>query len=279
MLYCEERSKHLWVCWITTIWRQFPTQVRAPPRGHTGIWLEQEQGIYGNSSTQLRDQGILILRIFTRRKNDAKTTRANAMEELTKEFNGKIQSIKFSLEKKWWNESLSKHRSDIKTRSAIDVKIAGRSHSERIHYVAEICKWRITGAGHHLGERARDISKRSGQKGSDLAIRQQVAIKGCLINPRSESRISDLRPGRSTRYLLRRDDWYWSRMINQSSLTLLPMNFCRSTLFEAGRDLFMKNWQIYSRKISMVFIVKSGTLTRFVAFEEHMVDRCLAEPS
>ena len=29
----------------------------------------------------------------------------------------------------------------------------------------------------------------------------------------------------------------------------------------------------------MVFIVKSRTLTRFVAFEEHMVDRCLAEPS
>ena len=73
--------------------------MRAPPTGHTGIWLEQEQGIYGNSSTQLRDQGILILRIFTRRKNDAKTTRANAMEELTKEFNGKIQSIKFSLDK------------------------------------------------------------------------------------------------------------------------------------------------------------------------------------
>ena len=87
------------MCWITTIWRQFPTQVRAPPTGHTGIWLEQEQGIYGNSSTQLRDRGILILRIFTRRKNDAKTTRANAMEELTKEFNGKIQSIKFSLDK------------------------------------------------------------------------------------------------------------------------------------------------------------------------------------
>ena len=32
-------------------------------------------------------------------KNDAKTTRANAMEGLTKEFNGKIQSIKFSLDK------------------------------------------------------------------------------------------------------------------------------------------------------------------------------------
>ena len=40
----------------------------------------------------------------------------------------------------------------------------------------------------------------------DLAIRQQVAIKGRLINTLGESRISDLRPGRSTRYLLRRDD-------------------------------------------------------------------------
>ena len=32
-------------------------------------------------------------------KNDAKTTRANAMEELMKEFNRKIESIKFSLDK------------------------------------------------------------------------------------------------------------------------------------------------------------------------------------
>ena len=40
----------------------------------------------------------------------------------------------------------------------------------------------------------------------DLAIRQQLAIKGRLINTLGESRISDLRPGRSTRYLLRRDD-------------------------------------------------------------------------
>ena len=89
--------------------------MRAPLTGHTGIWLEQEQGIYGNPSTQRRDQGILILSIFTRRKkNDAKTTSANAMEELTKEFNGKIQSIKFSLDKNEEERSEAKRYQDTK---------------------------------------------------------------------------------------------------------------------------------------------------------------------
>ena len=80
------------------------------------------------------------------------------MEELTKEFNGKIQSIKFSLDK---NEE---ERSDIKTRSAVDVKIAGRSHSERIIMELKFAN----GESHErvtMGERTRDISKESGQKG------------------------------------------------------------------------------------------------------------------
>ena len=34
------------------------------------------------------------------------------------------------------------------------------------------------------------------------------------------------------------------------------MKFCRSTLFEAGRTLFMKNWKIYSRKTGMALTVK-----------------------
>ena len=34
------------------------------------------------------------------------------------------------------------------------------------------------------------------------------------------------------------------------------MKLCRSTLFEAGRDLFMKNWKIYSRKTSMFLQLK-----------------------
>ena len=37
----------------------------------------------------------------------------------------------------------------------------------------------------------------------------------------------------------------------------MPVKFCRSMLFEAGRALFMKNWKIYSRKTSMVLAVKA----------------------
>ena len=44
---------------------------------------------------------------------------------------------------------------------------------------------------------------------------------------------------------------------NWSSLRLLPMKFCRSTLFEASRALFIKNWKIYSRKTSMFLTVKA----------------------
>ena len=35
------------------------------------------------------------------------------------------------------------------------------------------------------------------------------------------------------------------------------MKFCPSTLFEAGRALFMKNWKIYSRKTSFVLTVEA----------------------
>ena len=37
----------------------------------------------------------------------------------------------------------------------------------------------------------------------------------------------------------------------------MPIKFCRSTLFEAGRALFMANWKIYLRKTSMVLTVKA----------------------
>ena len=69
------------------------------------------------------------------------------MQELMKEFNRKIESIKFSLDKNDGviaSQNTEAISSDIKTQSAIDVKIAGRSYSERIRYGAEICKWRIT---------------------------------------------------------------------------------------------------------------------------------------
>ena len=54
------------------------------------------------------------------------------------------------------------------------------------------------------------------------------------------------------------------------------MNFCRSTLFEAGRALFMKNWQEENKN---GFDSKSRTLTHFVAFEERMADKWLSKPS
>ena len=54
------------------------------------------------------------------------------------------------------------------------------------------------------------------------------------------------------------------------------MNFCRSTLFEAGRALFMKNWQEENKN---GFDSKSRTLTHFVAFEERMADKWLVKPS
>ena len=59
---------------------------------------------------------------------------------------------------------------------------------------------------------------------------------------------------------------------------MLPMKFCRWTLFEAGRALFLKNWKKYSRK-TWFLILKHGfdgkgrTLTHLVAFEEHMADK------
>ena len=54
------------------------------------------------------------------------------------------------------------------------------------------------------------------------------------------------------------------------------MNFCRSTLFEAGGALFMKNWQEENKN---GFDSKSRTLTHFVAFEERMADKWLSKPS
>ena len=54
------------------------------------------------------------------------------------------------------------------------------------------------------------------------------------------------------------------------------MNFCRSTLFEAGRALFMKNWQEENKN---GFDSKSRTLSHFVAFEERMADKWLSKPS
>ena len=53
------------------------------------------------------------------------------------------------------------------------------------------------------------------------------------------------------------------------------MKFCRWTLFEAGKALFMNNWKIYSRKTSRVLTVKAVLLTHFVAFEEYMSDKAI----
>ena len=72
-----------------------------------------------------------------------------------------------------------------------------------------------------------------------------------------ESRIPDLRRVRSTCHLLRHDNQYWLPSLNYSSLTLFPMKFCRSTLFEAGRALFVENWKIYLRTTSMVLTVNA----------------------
>ena len=52
------------------------------------------------------------------------------------------------------------------------------------------------------------------------------------------------------------------------------MKFCRSTLFEAGTALFMKNWKIYSRKTTIVLTVEA-----VLEFKEHMADKCIAKPS
>ena len=106
----------------------------------------------------------------------------------------------------------------------------------------------------------------------DLAIRQQVAIKGCLINPLGESRISDLRPGGSTRYLLKSLDKLI--IFNTFARELLPVDAVwspSSFIYEELTDIFEES--------KHGFDSKSRTLTHFVAFEEHMVDKCLAKPS
>ena len=46
-------------------------------------------------------------------------------------------------------------------------------------------------------------------------------------------------------------------LVGPGQLTLLPMKFCRSTLFEADRALSIKNWNIHSSKTSRVLTVKT----------------------
>ena len=77
---------------VVQSWRQFPTQV-APPTGH----------IYWDWAPARATQGSLrsdkgILRDFTKPKIAPKQ-KTTVMEELTKEFDGKMQSLKFSLGK------------------------------------------------------------------------------------------------------------------------------------------------------------------------------------
>ena len=121
-----------------------------------------------------------------------------------KEFNRKIESIKFSLDKNDGviasqnTEAISRHKALLTSKlqaahtvkeSIMELKFAnGESHEQ----VTTLAKEHETFL--------KEVDER------DLAIRQQVAIKGCLINPLGESRISHLRPGGSTRYLLRGDD-------------------------------------------------------------------------
>ena len=134
------------------------------------------------------------------------------MEELTKEFNRKIQSIKFSLDKNdeviasQNTEAISRHETLLMSKlqaahtvkeSIMELKFANEESHEQV----------TTWAKKH-----ETFLKEANER--DLVIRHQVAIKGCLINPLGESRISDGRPGRSTRYLLCHNDWYWSRLIN-----------------------------------------------------------------
>ena len=56
------------------------------------------------------------------------------------------------------------------------------------------------------------------------------------------------------------------------------MKLCRWTLFEAGRALFMKNWKMFEEN-KQGLDGQSCTSTHFVAFEEHVADKCLAKPS
>ena len=51
------------------------------------------------------------------------------------------------------------------------------------------------------------------------------------------------------------------------------MKFCRRTLFETGRALFMNNWKTYSRKTSRVLTVKEAAL------EEQVTDKAILSAS
>ena len=56
------------------------------------------------------------------------------------------------------------------------------------------------------------------------------------------------------------------------------MKLCRWTLFEADRALFMKNWKMFEEN-KQGFDGQSCTSTHFVAFEEPIADKCLAQLS
>ena len=64
-------------------------------------------------------------------------------------------------------------------------------------------------------------------------------------------------------------------LLNLLSLTFLPLKFCRWTLLEAGRALFMKRL----KENKQGFTGKSRTLTHFVAFEEHMANKAILSVS